>query len=260
MTFRCHFDAILKGIDAAEEHLQNPAPVAKKWAKGYREEVKTLLAGGGIGSIPYAQSTMQRLEGTGTGQVSRLGTVRMERLKRTEKQIKSHKKKLAREGWSSEWQAKQDALNKRVQNYAKAEDRAARAEARRQKLKAQVAKLQKAAARGSGESAKKWEAAKNKLEKANQRNTGKRKSEIRQHPLQFMGKTIGSKVYPDYRVKVFSAAMEIGKAHDEGAGSSDKKRGQTPRRAFIKTPDFDAQVERLAVMFKEDIEDAFHGG
>lgn len=220
MSVTVDFSEVFQGINALEEHLDNPAPVLRKFSKGYRASVKATIAAGGIGSKPYAESTQKRLESTGTSLVSARGTIRVDRRKRVQSAIKRNAKVLDRDGWSPDWQKKQDRLSKRLDSLEKAESRAAK--------------------------------------KKGARDIGKRQSERNQHPLQNMGKTIRASAKND-TLRVYSAADMVGKAQDEGAGKGGKKRSVTPDRPYIKTPDFDQQVQRLAHMFEQDLEEAFDG-
>lgn len=254
---------VMAGLDALEEHLEHPEAVMRKFAPGYRASVKATLAQGGIGSIPYAASTRARMEATGTSQVSARGTIRADRVKRTMGMLNRHAKKLDSEGWSPDWQAKQDQLTKRVAGYEKAEGRAERAEERRKKLKKDVTDKRSALSQ-SGAGAKEfyaWEKQQKKLDAANQRKIGKRKAELRTHPLQYMGGTVRSKISTEGEspvLTVYSRAGVIGKVQDEGGPVGNN--AAVPKRAYIVTPDFEEQKARLGAMFATDLVEAFDGG
>lgn len=224
MNVRVDISEALAGIEAMQEFLENPAPIARAWAKGYKASVKATLAQGGKGSIPYAESTRKRMEATGTSQITKRGTVRSDRIKRTANQIKRHAKKLQDDGWSPDWQKKQDALQNRLANYQKAEARAQKKDASKRKI-------------------------------------GKRQSERNQHPLQNMSKTIVSKITGEgdgLNISVFSRVDEVGAIHDEGGPAG--KGAQEPKREFIVTPDFDQQIERLGEMIASGAVEAFDNG
>lgn len=257
MGVTCNFGEVFEGIDALREHLENPKPVLRAWSNGYRAEVKAVLDAGGIGSKPYAESTLKRMQGTGTSLVTSRGDVRSDRVKRTAKAIKRNAGALERNGWSPDWQKKQDSLAKRLAGYQRAERSSAAKSDKVVKLKASVTE-RTGQFLGNIKAINKLARDRERLAKISTKNIGKKQSEARQHPLQNMAKTIRAKVYDD-SIKIYSAAMDTGLAHDQGAGPGDLKKGSTPQREFIKVPGFDSQVDRLAHMLETDLEEAFDG-
>lgn len=165
-------------INAVEERLADPKPVLREFSRKLTADIKENIKKGGAGWPPYAPSTLKRLESTGTSQVSKRGTVRADRVKRTKRQLFKLEKKVRDEGYNPDLAQKIAKIKKRIESYGKAEARAQK--------------------RGLGK-----------------KGIGKRQSEGRQL-LHGMPGTIRSKLLDSHRLYVYSAAGVIGADHNEG--------------------------------------------
>lgn len=122
--FVLQWGELRRSIRATQERLANPKPVLREFSKHLTADIKENIRSGGSGWPPYAASTLKRLESTGTSQVSRRGTVRADRVRKTLVQLRRIQVAVREHGWDPKLRAKYDRLEKRIANYRKAEARA----------------------------------------------------------------------------------------------------------------------------------------
>ena len=182
--FELQWGEVRRSINAVQERLENPKPVLREFSRHLTKEIRENIKAGGSGWPPYAESTLKRMEATGTSQISKRGTVRADRVKKTASALKKLEKRVRNEGWTEKSKKQYERLKKRLANYKKAEAR----------------------------SRKKDAAA---------RNIGKRVSEKRKL-LQGMPGTIRAKIVGNTLV-TYSAADEVGAAHNYGEGVEPKR-------------------------------------
>ncbi len=226
IEFNC--DGVRASIRAVRERMENPTTVFKELARKIREDIKHNIAAGGPGFKPYAESTKKRLESTGTSQISRLGTVRSDRVKKTLKQVARIMKKIEKDGWNPAIGAKLGKLKKRAENYRKAEASASR---RTTRIEAAEARLQGELSRGplTLKEHKAAERARAIIEDSKKDRLGKRQASG--HTL--LGRipgTIRSKLLDDGQtLYIYSKAGKVGAVHNAGSG-------KTPQRQFLPPP------------------------
>lgn len=124
--FVLQWGELKRSIKATQERLANPEPVLREFSKHLTKDIKDNIAGGGSGWAPYAPATLKRLETTGTSQVSRRGTIRSDRVRKTLVQLRQVQKAVQNHGWTPALRTKYERLEKRIANYKKAEARAAK--------------------------------------------------------------------------------------------------------------------------------------
>lgn len=212
--FTLEWGEVKVSINATQERLANPRPVLRAFSRILTKDVRENIAAGGVGWPPYAASTLKRMESTGTSQISKRGTVRANRVARTVSAMKTLERKIRAEGWTKDNRKKYDRLAKRLKNYAKAEDRA----------------------QGKSTGARK---------------IGKRQSEKRKL-LQGMPGTIRASINGNV-LSTYSAANEIGKAHNDGEGVE-------PERQFLPPPNMPRHLETLGDMMESDLGQAWETG
>lgn len=247
------YEGAERSINALIEHLENPKPVLRQFAsKVLIPAVRQNIASGGTGWPPYAASTMKRMQASGTSQVTARGTIRANRRKKFASAINKHAKALKRNGWSQDWQNKQDRLEKRIANYDKAIAREQRIGAEAAKAKAQLEDLTRNPGQRGAE--KKRERAEKKIAKSKDR-IGKRQSETRKL-LQAMPGTIRAAVRVSDGVGkaiIYSAAGPVGGAHNYGEG-------RDPMRQFLPPPNMSEHMETLAKLLERDYDKAWERG
>lgn len=182
--FTLQWGEVKRSINAMQERLANPKPVLKEFSRGFTEAIKTNIEEGGTGWPPKAPSTIEREENSGTSQVTKRGTIRADRIKKTASQIKILLRKVRDEGWTEKNKKKYGRLKKRLDNYKKAEQRS-------------------------------------KKKHHSKRNIGPRQGEKRKL-LGRMPGTIRSKLSRNVLV-TYSKADEVGAAHDYGEGRTPKR-------------------------------------
>jgi len=182
--FVLQWGEVRRSINAVQERLANPKPVLREFSRHMTKDIRENIQAGGTGWPPKAPSTVKREESTGTSQVSKRGTLRADRVKRTVRQMKKLERKVRDEGWTDENRRKYDRLKKRLANYKKAEARA-------------------------------------KKQDASKRNIGRRQSEKRRL-LQGMPGTIRNKLDGNI-LTTYSKANEVGAAHNYGEGRDPKR-------------------------------------
>jgi len=178
--FELQWGDVRRSIHAVQERLENPRPVLREFSRHLTKEIRENIKSGGSGWPPYAESTLRRMEATGTSQVTKRGTVRADRIKKTASAMRKLEKKVRDQGWTEESRKKYERLKKRLANYKKAEARA-----------------------------QKKDPAK--------RSIGKRASEKRKL-LQGMPGTIRAKITGN-ALLTYSAADEVGAVHNYGEGT-----------------------------------------
>jgi hypothetical protein len=183
--FELQWGEVKRSINAMQERLANPKPVLREFSKGFSDDIKANIEAGGTGWPPKAASTLKREESTGTSQVSKRGTIRADRVKKTASAMKKLERKVRDQGWTPENRKKHERLKKRLANYKKAELRA-------------------------------------KKKDASKRNIGKRVSEKGGPLLKRIPGTIRSKIDKNVLV-TYSKADEVGAAHDYGEGRTPKR-------------------------------------
>lgn len=213
-SFTLQWGEVKRSINATQERLANPRPVLRAFSRILTKDIRENIAAGGVGWAPYAASTLKRLESTGTSQISKRGTVRASRVARTVSAMKKLERKIRAEGWTKENRKKYDRLAKRLKNYAKAEERAQRKPAEARKI-------------------------------------GRRQSEKRKL-LQGMPGTIRASINGNV-LSTYSAANEIGKAHNDGEG-------REPERKFLPPPNMPRHLEELADMMESDLGQSWETG
>lgn len=173
-----------RSIWATQERLANPKPVLREFSRHLTADIKENIRSGGSGWAPYGASTLKRLESTGTSQVSRRGTVRADRVRRTLVQLRQVQKAVQDGGWTPKLRAKYDRLEKRIANYRKAEERTKKKAAGNRKIGPRVAEKHALLHRIPG--------------------------------------TIRSKIQGNVLI-TYSKADEVGLVHNEGAGRDPKR-------------------------------------
>jgi len=171
-------------IDAVRERLENPRPVLREFSRRLSRRIRDNIKAGGTGWPPKAASTLAREQGTGTSQVTKRGTVRMNRIRRTAVQIKRLEARIRDEGWSDKHRKAFVRLKKRLENYEKAEARSQRKDVSERKIGARVSE----------------------------------KREL----LQGIPGTIGNKIVGN-RLITLSRANKIGAIHNDGEGHDPKR-------------------------------------
>ncbi len=212
--FELQWGEVRRSIHAVQERLENPKPVLREFSRHLTREIRENIKSGGSGWPPYAASTLARMEATGTSQVSKRGTVRADRIKKTAGAMRKLEKRVRNEGWTDKSKKQYERLRKRLANYKKVEARA-----------------------------KKQDPAK--------RNLGKRQSEKRKL-LQGMPGTIRAKIKGN-TLLTYSAADEVGAAHNYGEGKE-------PKREFLPPPNMGAQLDHLAGLLESDLGQAWETG
>ena len=182
--FELQWGDVRRSINAVQERLENPRPVLREFSRHLTREIRENIKSGGSGWPPYAESTLRRMEATGTSQVTKRGTVRADRIKKTASAMRKLEKKVRDQGWTEESRKKYERLRKRLANYKKAEARA-----------------------------KKKDPAK--------RSIGKRQSEKRKL-LEKVPGTIRAKITGN-TLLTYSAADEVGAVHNYGEGKEPKR-------------------------------------
>lgn len=247
------YEGVERSIDALIENLENPKPVLRQFAsKVLIPATKANIATGGAGWPPYAKSTLERMQATGTSQVTKRGTIRANRRKRFASALKKHARKLQKQGWSQDWQNKQERLEKRIANYDEAIAREERFGTKAAKAKETLADL--TANPGKRGADKKRERAQKTLTQAKNR-LGKRQSEVRKL-LQGMPGTIRATVRSTgdgMRLVVYSAAGPVGGAHNYGEG-------RDPQREFLPPPNLGEHLETLAQLMEKRFDKAWERG
>lgn len=212
--FELQWGDVRRSINVVQERLENPRPVLREFSRHLTKEIRENIKSGGSGWPPYAESTLRRMEATGTSQVTKRGTVRADRIKKTASAMRKLEKKVRDQGWTEESRKKYERLKKRLANYKKAEARA-----------------------------QKKDPAK--------RSIGKRASEKRKL-LEKMPGTIRAKITGNTLV-TYSAADEVGAAHNYGEGKE-------PKREFLPPPNMGAQIDHLAGLLESDLGQAWETG
>ena len=247
------YEGVERSINALIEHLENPKPVLRQFAsKVLIPAVRQNITIGGTGWPPYAVSTLKRMQASGTSQVTARGTIRAGRRKKFASAIAKHAKALKRNGWSQDWQNKQERLEKRLANYDKAIAREQRIGAEAAKAKAQLEDLTRNPGQRGAE--KKRQRAEKKIAKAKNR-IGMRAVNKRQL-LQAIPGTIRAAVRKNDSgglLVVYSAAGPVGAAHNYGAG-------KTPTREFLPPPNMAEHMETLAKLLERDYDKAWEQG
>lgn len=247
--FTLQWGEIRRSINAVKERLENPKPVLREFSKGLAKDIKQNIAAGGVAWPPYAESTRKRMEATGTSQVSRRGTIRSDRVKRTAAQITKLEKKVIDEGWTPANRKKAERLKRRLVNYQKAE---ALAKRRGEKAASARATLDEQGYKvPTAKEAKKRERAQKQLQDATKDRLGKRQSQKRKL-LERMPGTIRNR-FRGQTLVTYSKADEVGQAHNAGEG-------RDPKREFIPPPDMERQIERLAELMESDLGQAWDRG
>lgn len=247
------WDGVERSINALVENLENPKPVLRQFASRVLvPATKQNIASGGVGWAPYAKSTLERMQATGTSQVTARGTIRANRRKRFASAIKKHARKLQESGWSQDWQNTQDRLEKRLANYDKSLLRAQRLGEKAAKAKKTLDHL---IANPGTKGADKKRAAAEKTLAREKNKLGKRENE-RRRLLQAMPGTIRATVKPGEdgaRLIVYSAAGPVGGAHNYGEG-------REPRREFLPPPDMGSHMATLAQLLEKRFDKAWRHG
>lgn len=183
--FELEWGDIRRSIHAVQERLENPKPVLREFSRHLTRAIKENIAAGGTGWPPKAASTLKREASTGTSQVSRRGTIRADRIKKTASAMRKLEKRVRDQGWTAENKKKYERLKKRLANYKKAEARAQK-------------------------------------KPASARNIGKRQSEKKGAMLRGIPGTIRSKL-TGHTLTTYSKADEVGAAHNYGEGKEPKR-------------------------------------
>lgn len=228
-------------INAVQERLANPKPTLREFSKHLTASINENIRAGGTGWPPYAESTRKRMQATGTSQITKRGTVRMNRINRTVRAIKRINAEVVEHGWSDATREKFAKLQKKIDNFRKAEARAAKRGDRTAEAQRTIAKLD--GRELSAKDARQLERARKTVEAAQKDRLGKRVAENRQL-LHNMPKTIRSKIDGN-TLLTYSRADKIGKIHNEGDG-------KTPKRQFLPPPDMDAELEYLAGLLEAE--------
>ena len=184
VPWELEWDGVKLAIEAVQERLDNPKPVLRQFSRKLIKDIRENIKAGGTGWPPKAASTLAREQATGTSQISKRGTVRSNRIKRTLVQMRRLERKIGDEGWTKDNKKKYAALKKRYDNYVKAEGRSQRKE-------------------------------------ASQRKIGKRVSESHEL-LERMPGTIRS-AFQGNTLIVYSKANKVGAIHNEGEGRDPKR-------------------------------------
>lgn len=228
-------------IDAVQQRLANPKPTLRQFSKHLTASINQNIRAGGTGWPPYAESTLKKMRATGTSQITKRGTVRANRIARTVGAIKRIDAEVRANGWTDATRAKFAKLQKRLENFRKAEARAASQGARTAKAQQIIASLERRDL--STKDRRALERARKTVEAAKQDRLGKRVAENRQL-LHNIPRTIRSKIDGN-TLLTYSRADKIGKIHNEGSG-------RTPQRQFLPPTDMDAQLEYLAGLLEAE--------
>lgn len=247
------YGEVEQSINALIENLQNPKPILRQWAsKVYIPAIRANIKSGGAGWPPYAKSTLERLQASGTSQVTKRGTVRANRRKRFKATLVKHARKLKKEGWSQAWQNKQDRLEKRLANYEKAIARANRYD---EKVAQAKQRLEQTFA-GDMKALRQIERARKIVRKDRERGRlGKRQSETQQ-----LLKNMPGTIRPALKISedgalliIYSAAGPVGGAHNYGEG-------RDPMRQFLPPPDEQTHLATLGKMLEQRYDKAWAKG
>ncbi|TXH42077.1 MAG: hypothetical protein E6Q97_36320 [Desulfurellales bacterium] len=237
-------------IAAVKDRLENPKPVLKEFSRKLTADIKQNIKNGGTGWAPYAESTLKRLQSTGTSQVSARGTIRTDRVKRTLKQLAKVEKQIRAAGWNPTLGAKLDKIRKRVASYRKAEERAHRRSLETAAAKATIADLKHGPLMLKDQ--RKRDRAEKKVSDSQKDRLGARQAA--NHPLLHrMPGTIRSKLLDNRTLYVYSAAGKIGQIHNQGSG-------KTPKRQFLPPPNMQENMEYFKTLMESDLGQAWETG
>lgn len=179
------YEGVRRSIRALQQRIENPGPTLKHFSKKIIADVKANIAAGGSGWPPYAESTIEHMEHRGTGQITRRGTVRVDRLRRASKTLQRIEAQVRQHGWTDKLRERYDRVTKRIAAFKKAEARAQK-------------------------------------KSAGERNIGPRQSEKRRL-LQRMPGTIRSKLLPGNVLMIYSRAGKVGYIQNKGEGRTPKR-------------------------------------
>jgi hypothetical protein len=248
--FELEWGEIKRSIRAVKERLENPKPVLREFSRRLTKDIKDNIASGGVGWPPKAASTLKREEGTGTSQVTRRGTIRSDRIKKTVRQMKRLEREVRDKGWSVESRKKYERLKKRLASFKRAESGAARRAERAAQAGQVVAELG-GKSLGNIKELRKLERARKTLADASKDRLGKRVSEKRKL-LQRMPGTIRNKLRGNVLV-TYSKADEVGAAHNYGEG-------REPKREFLPPPNMEKNLDVLADLMESSLGQAWETG
>jgi len=208
-----------RSINALKERLANPKPVLRVFSKKVIADVKENIERGGVNWPPPADSTVERWEREGaTGkEVSSYEANLNKRAKALGSRIRKLQRLAGTKGWTPALRARAESLDRALKRLRKQEQRLTGGKVKRKKDA-----------------------------------TGAVIPEGPRKLLRRMPGTIRSKIATN-GLRIYSAAGEIGAAHDYGAG-------KTPKREFLPPPNMDANMDYLAELLESDMGQAWETG